>query len=840
MVQLVTPPILEDAEATRKARLLFWLLWGLVGLLALMAAADCLFLPENSSRWVRMLLLVNGPCLVFLALNQRGYTRLASHLLLWVLFAVLIGMAWTAGGIRSGAVQALPLVGLIAGLLLNWRAGIMTGLVCVVCGLGLALAESAGFLPPNPVHHTTLSLWSTSAFCIGVLLLLQYLACDGIDQALKAARTELAQRRQTEEELKRSEAFRKRVFDSSRVPIVVMDGTTFQFIDCNPAAAQFYGLPSREEVLGKTTMNVSPRLQSDGTASNEKARFYIEKALAEGTTVFEWRHQRSDGEIWESEVHLMSFESGNRRFLQFIMQDITQRKRAEAALGESERRFRELFERSPDAVFVEDDCGTLLDANQAACQLLGLERETLVGKNVMDLVPEESRAAAAGQFPQWLSGELTQCEGAVLSRDGRAVPVEIRGARIQFGKQTAVLLHLHDLTERRQAEEKRQALEGQLIQAQKMEAVGQLAGGVAHDFNNILAVTMLNLGLLQRNPSLDEGAREALNEVDTETQRASGLTRQLLLFSHRSQLEVKVLDLNEVVANLLKMLGRLIGEDIDLQFQRKTVLPPVEADAGMLEQVLMNLCVNARDAMPKGGRITISTEARKFDGDLTGEHPHRQPGAFVCLAVADTGSGMDEPTVQRIFEPFFTTKEVGKGTGLGLATVHGIVAQHRGWVEVQSQLGQGSTFRVFLPASDKSAEAAGEKPWLGDAKGYETVLVAEDDHGVRRVLAQTLRMLGYRVLEAANGQEALKIWQDQQHRIDLLFSDVVMPEGITGLELAERLRAEKPGLRIILSSGYSATTPQSATVSAPGLVYLPKPYQVSILGRKVRECLDQR
>jgi len=839
MHRLLTPPVLRDAEQTRKGRLLFWVLWGIITMVTFVEALECFVLPGNLWRWLFVMLVMDAVCFGFLALNRRGHTRLASQLLLWVSAAVVMGMAWTAGGIRAPVMHLFPLVALFAGLLLNWRSGMLAGLLCVLGGLGLVLAEYAGFLPANSVRQTSLSLWLALVFFVGMLLLLQYLAVESIDAALQAARDELAQRRQTEAALVNSEALRKRVFDSSRVPIVVMDGVTFRFIDCNPAAAQIYGLSSCEQVLGKTTMDVSAPVQSDGAATPEKARFYIERALAEGTVEFEWRHQRPGGELWESEVHLMSFRSGERQLLQFTLQDITQRKRAEAALSESEGRFRELFERSPEAVFVEDDCGEILDANPEACRLHGLSREHLVGKNMMDLVPQASKETFSRHFPQWLSGEMTRCEGIVLSADGRETPVEVKGARIRYGKRTAVLLHAHDISERKQAEEARQTLQEQLIQAQKMEAVGQLAGGVAHDFNNILAAIMMNLGLLQANRQLDGAVAQPLKELMAEAERAAGLTRQLLLFSRRSRLEVKALDLNEVVANLLKMLGRLISEDIDLQFQRKTGLPAVEADAGMLEQVLMNLCVNARDAMPKGGRISISTDAVKMNGENTSEHPQRRPGAFVCLSVTDTGCGMDELTLHRIFEPFFTTKAPGKGTGLGLATVHGIVAQHHGWVEVQSQPGRGTTFRVFLPASAKSVEAVAENRSLEAAKGHETILLAEDDPGVRRIVVQTLRVFGYRVLEAADGREALKLWQKHGDEVNLLFSDMVMSEGLTGLDLAEKLQAEKPGLKVIISSGYSATLPQSAQARARGIFYLPKPYQVSVLGRKVRECLDR-
>jgi nitrogen-specific signal transduction histidine kinase/CheY-like chemotaxis protein len=386
----------------------------------------------------------------------------------------------------------------------------------------------------------------------------------------------------------------------------------------------------------------------------------------------------------------------------------------------------------------------------------------------------------------------------------------------------------------------RERLGQQLRQAQKLEAIGQLAGGVAHDFNNILAAILMQLGLLQMTPALDPETSQALKEVELGARRAASLTRQLLMFSRRSVLEVKPLDLNEVVKDMLKMLGRLIGEHIKLLFDGYTgQLPSVAADAGMLEQVLMNLVVNGRDAMPKGGTITITTRVENL-GELDQNlNPNRRPGRFVCLAVSDTGVGMNENTLERIFEPFFTTKEPGTGTGLGLATVHGIVAQHKGWAEVESQVGEGTTFRVYLPALDtaeiQSAPEAARAPLQ---RGREVILVVEDENNVRRALGQTLRALGYRIYEAENGQQAMALWQEHGAQVDLLLTDMVMPEGMTGLELAERLLAAKPTLRVIISSGYSFEIFQAGGINQAGIWYLPKPYEAKQLAETIRGCLD--
>ncbi len=387
----------------------------------------------------------------------------------------------------------------------------------------------------------------------------------------------------------------------------------------------------------------------------------------------------------------------------------------------------------------------------------------------------------------------------------------------------------------------RKRLEAELRQSQKLEGIGQLAGGIAHDFNNILAAIMMNLDLLKMTPGIDDETRHALKDLEEEAHRAASLTRQLLMFSRRSVLDMKPLDVNETVANLLKMLRRLIGEHIDLRFDGKTALPLVEADVGMVEQILMNLVVNARDAMPKGGRVTITTDIREPDAIEVEGPGNRENGRCVSLAVSDSGYGMDEETMKRIFEPFFTTKEVGKGTGLGLATVHGIAAQHGGWVEVESEPGQGSTFRVLLPALERKTTEE-EEPGVPTPvqTGSECILVVEDEVTLRRLAARTLGRLGYQVYEAANGQEAMAMWQRHGTEIDLVLTDMVMPEGMTGLELIVRLRKLKPSLAAIIASGYSTEMVQSGALTREGVLYLSKPFKMAVLANVVRDCLDQK
>lgn len=390
------------------------------------------------------------------------------------------------------------------------------------------------------------------------------------------------------------------------------------------------------------------------------------------------------------------------------------------------------------------------------------------------------------------------------------------------------------------AERERERLGEQLRQAQKLEAIGQLAGGVAHDYNNLLTVQLGHLGLLKQGPALPPDVQESLGEIEKSANMAAQLTRQLLAFSRRQVLQIRRVDLNESVEALTKMLRRVLREDIALELRLDAQPLWIDADAGMIEQVIMNLVVNARDAMPEGGRLTLSTSATAF---APGSLPHHDAhaGAHVCLTVADTGTGMDAETRRHIFEPFFTTKPAGEGTGLGLPTAYGIVKQHRGWIEVESRKGRGSVFRVYVPAAagepaDVSMPVAPERDRFR-GRG-ETVLVAEDNPSVRNALTRSLQRLNYTVLPTANSLEATQTWAEHRDRVDLLLTDMVMVEGGNGLDLARSLRADRPDLPVILMSGYSQDLVTGGL--APDMVFLPKPWTSEVLARTVRQSLDAR
>jgi CheY-like chemotaxis protein len=374
-----------------------------------------------------------------------------------------------------------------------------------------------------------------------------------------------------------------------------------------------------------------------------------------------------------------------------------------------------------------------------------------------------------------------------------------------------------------------------------MEAVGQLASGVAHDFNNILGVIQMQSDLLKSESALSPAQSGYASEIGEAVERAAALTRQLLLFGRKEKMQARELDLNQSINDMTKMLRRTLGGNIELQFKFSMQPLFVNADAGMIDQVLMNLAVNARDAMPKGGKIVIEVSAVIFDESIKDQYVQASPGSFVCLSVSDTGNGIPPEILPKIFEPFFTTKDVGKGTGLGLATVFGIVQQHKGWINVYSEIGQGTTFRIYIPRlariSDQKFVAPLTEPASG---GNETILVVEDEPKLRASVINMLSRLGYNVLEASDGANALEVWKQHRDGIHLLLTDLVMPGGINGKELGEQLLKENPKLKVIYASGYSTDVATKDFLLEEGVNFLSKPFQAQKLARIVRERLDAK
>jgi len=514
-----------------------------------------------------------------------------------------------------------------------------------------------------------------------------------------------------------------------------------------------------------------------------------------------------------------------------------QRARQRQALRRHERLLRQIIDANPSLIFVKDWDGRFVLVNQAVAEIYGTTVEALVGKTDADFNPDKEEVAhflrndrevmSSGR-PKLIAEEPVTNPAARQTRWFQTIKVPLRLPDDDFPKLLGVAT---EITERKRLEE-------QLLQSQKMEAVGQLAGGVAHDFNNILTAIVGYTDLLAEDLSANTRHREDLEEIRKAARRAAALTRQLLAFSRKQVLEPRVVDLNAIVQNMDKMLRSLISENIELKAQFAPNLAAARADPNQLEQVIMNLAINARDAMPDGGTLTIETGNAKLDEDYAAKHISVVPGEYVMLAVSDTGCGMDQDTQARIFEPFFTTKPAGRGTGLGLSTVYGIVKQSGGNIWLYSEPGKGTTFKVYLPAVDAAVEEPG-KPLAPAARksAGETILVVEDDDQLRRLTHRALAGQGYTVLEADRGTTAMDIARRHKGRIDLLLTDVVMPD-TNGRKLADALRTDRPGLRVLFMSGYPDGAIVHHGILDHGVAYLAKPFTTEAVTRKVREVLD--
>src|SRR5215470_17339449 len=510
------------------------------------------------------------------------------------------------------------------------------------------------------------------------------------------------------------------------------------------------------------------------------------------------------------------------------------RRRREEALQKSESMFRLLFSHTPLPTWVFDtETGKFLEVNDAAVAQYGFSEEEFKRMTVFDIRPASERTSIDDIWRHPSIGAFHRGQWRHQAKDGRIFKVELVAHELEYAGRRVRLVVAQDISERQQLEE-------QLRQAQKMEAVGRLAGGVAHDFNNLLMVIKGHTELLLGSLHQGDPARRKIEQIEKSADRATGLTRQLLAFSRMQVLQPRSINLNSIVEEMGRLIPRLIGEDVELAIHTSSDLGTIRADASQMEQIIMNLAVNARDAMPKGGKLIIETSNAELDGTYKFSHPVVRPGRYVLLAVSDTGIGMDAETQAHIFEPFFTTKEQGKGTGLGLSTVYGVVKQSGGFIWVYSEVGKGATFKIYLPRVEEPVEDASHHPTTTTQvmRGTETILLAEDEQDVREVAREFLESAGYKVLLAANGQEALEQAAEFSGSIDLLLSDMIMP-GMTGKELVRRLRQDRPGFGVIYMSGYSEQAAAEATRTDPSATVLTKPFSRGALLRTVREILQR-
>ncbi len=671
---------------------------------------------------------------------------------------------------------------------------------------------------------------------------------------------DISRQKQLEAALRAAERDLANTLDSVGDAIIVAD-TGGAVTRMNPVAQRLTGW-AEGEAVGRALDEVLPM---SSEASGQRIENPVTVILRDGPGVAFPTHSlltARDGtvrSVSDSGAPVRD-ETGRIRGVVLVFRDTTDERRTERELAKSRTLFARLAEAGVFGIVLADSSANITEANDTFLRMVGYSREDLIAGRVRpaDLTPADRLLAMEQQrasLNRSGSGITAPHEKEFLRKDGSRMHALVVFSRLDDG---GVLGVVTDLTEMKKAESERARLdlkateeatkreraeavvrqkEEQLRQAQKMEAVGQLAGGVAHDFNNILSIILSYSELVLREIAPGERIRGEIEEILRAAGRAADLTRQLLLFSRQQTLAPRVVDLNGLVTGMDKMLRRLVGEDVDLIAVLAASLAPVMVDPGSFEQVIMNLAVNARDAMPTGGKITIETANVTLDEAYAGEHLGAKPGPHVLLAVSDTGSGMDRATQERIFEPFFTTKPQGKGTGLGLSTTFGIVQQSGGTIQVYSELGMGTTFKVYLPAVAVAVEPRMTVAPAANTRATETILLVEDEEQVRAVARSILRRQGYHVIEAQNAGEALLLCEKHSGTIDILVSDVVMPQ-MSGPELARRLAAVRPTMKVLCMSGYTADAVVRHGVLEGGIAFLQKPFTPETLTAKVRQVLD--
>ncbi len=648
-------------------------------------------------------------------------------------------------------------------------------------------------------------------------------------QAVACNLWDISARKEAEAALRESEARFRRIMDSNMVGIYFwhVNGT---INDANDRFLEMIGYSRAELAAGQ--VNWAAMTPPEFRHLDQSG---LEQLASTGVCApFEKEYLRKDGTRLPILLGAATLEGGRDRGVCFVI-DVRDRQRMERELVRERNLLRTFIDHIPDYIYVKDAQSRYLVNNRANVNLMGLQSaDEALGKTALDLFPPE----VAEHYHEddqsiFRSGQpLIDREEPIIGRDGEKrwlqttkVPLRDPG-----GKIIGLVGISRDITERL-------ALEGRLRRSQKMECVGRLAGGVAHDFNNILTIIQGHASLLAGEP-LTPSQHAATAEITEAADRAASLTRQLLAFSRRNVIQPRNLDLNDTLNAMAKILQRVLGEDIALEVRYAANLPPVFADPGMFEQVVVNLAVNSREAMPKGGRLDLALRAVVLGRAEADQMPDARPGTFVALTVRDSGCGIAPEHLEHLFEPFFTTKDVGHGTGLGLATVYGIVQQHHGWIAVQSEVGRGTKFEIYLPVSEKPL-APSTTPAKTARGGAERILLVEDEEPLRELVHCVLESYGYHVTDAPTGRRALEVWKEHGQHFDLLLTDIVMPDGVTGRDLADILKQQKPELRVLFSSGYSSDIIGKDFVLSDGVNFLQKPYNPQTLAETVRHCLDR-
>lgn len=651
-----------------------------------------------------------------------------------------------------------------------------------------------------------------------------------LDKKIKALEMERNAFLQKEAELRASEEKYRSVFDNINDAIFIHNIKDVSILDVNQKMCEMFGF-THEEAL---QLRMEDICAYDTEYTRETSRKYIQKTINEGPQIFQWKCKDKAGRIFWVEINLKLINLDGQDRLIAVVRDISQSKKAKEALVESEKRFRTIFESSPVGISIARRDGILINSNPAFQKMLGYTKEELA-RNFLEItypddVPKNLRLftdmVEGKRDHYWMEKRYIHKNGSIIWANLIVTVIRDRDGAFKYN-----FAIVENITERKK-------LEDRLRHAQKLEAIGQLAAGVAHDFNNILTAIIGYGNLLKMKLRDNEQLSHSINQLLAITERGAGLTQSLLAFSRKQIISLKPVNLNALVERIGKLIPRFIGEQIEFRKNLSSKNITIMADSSQLEQVLMNLAGNARDAMPEGGVLTIDTALVELDACYVKMHGFGSPGPYALITVSDTGTGIDAETMDKIFEPFFTTKEVGEGTGLGLSLVYGIIKQHEGYINVCSEPGHGATFKIHIPLAKETAkEGAGtdDQPAIG---GTETILLAEDEKEVRSAIKGILEEYGFTVIEAADGKEAVGKFLAHKSSIQLLVFDVVMPN-MSGKEAFAAIRRINPGMKVIFTSGYKTITTQANDVIEDGTIFISKPVQPQYLLQKIREAIDE-
>ncbi len=634
----------------------------------------------------------------------------------------------------------------------------------------------------------------------------------------------------TEQALIRSETLYRTLFEGIINPITLMDRDGVVII-INKAGAKNLGL-TPDECVGKSIFDLVPNIDD---TFHEIYRQVIDTRVEVTKEEFV---EIPSGPRWFWSIHQqVQDENSGRYALLVISYDITERKRAEEAL----LTMAEMLDTAPISITVRDFEGRVLYTNRKAFELHGYDEGEFMALKLSELDFPESAALIAERMAAIVKHGEATFPVRHFRKDGTTFPLEVYAKQVVWRGIPAMLSVATDITDRKQAEEEKAALQEQLQQSQKMEAIGILSGGVAHDFNNLLTVILSCAEALEACVREDDPKMKDIRDIREAGKRGATLTRQLLAFSSRQTIQPQIMDLNILITDLERMLHRLIGEDIEMRFTPDTDLWKVEADPGQIEQIIVNITVNARDAMPNGGKLIVETANVELDEEYVSYRSKVTPGEYVMIAITDTGCGMDTETMKNVFEPFFTTKGTGKGTGLGLSVAYGIVKQHKGNIWVYSELDKGTTFKIYLPRCTKKSGQeyrSGAPVESANLRGNETILVVDDDGTVLRAVARMLKQYGYNTLQATSGAQAKVVADEHEGPIHLLLTDVVMP-GLSGRETAESVLVGRPEMGLLFMSGYTGNAIAHHGVLDSEVNFISKPFSNDDLARKVRLVIDE-